>query len=216
MGDRPRLYRLAERARRLCLADSASLSAWEPLERHVKTLVNVGRLSGHQRRWPENEVYPIDSFPALAALVEHRRPYILAPDEPGDVASQALAAALENTSQAGSPVMLGDRLWGQLSIATHGGARLLGEADRPLLEAATEVVAQGLQEIGLAAAPPLFRLLVGGRVDSLLLRQFDARVVRVSQGLTVIEVALEPEALGDVIDAFAGRRMKVVRTKRVA
>jgi hypothetical protein len=84
------LYRLAERARRYCVVDSASLSAWEPLERCVKTLVNAGRLAGEQERWPENEVYPLDSFPAVAALVEQRRPYIFTPDEPGDVASQAL------------------------------------------------------------------------------------------------------------------------------
>jgi hypothetical protein len=209
------LYRLAERARRHCRVDSASLSAWEPLERRVKTLVNAGRLSGEQERWPENEVYPLDSFPAVAALVEQRQPYILTPDEPGDVASQALAAALQKTSQAGAPVMLGDRLWGQLWIATHGAARVLSEADGPRLEAAAELVAQGLRDIGLAAPPPLFRLVVRGRVDSWLLMRLDARLVRVVGRLAYIEVARDPEGLGDVIDALSARRLPVVRTERV-
>lgn len=206
---------MADRARRRCRADSASLSAWEPPERRVKTLVNAGRLSRDQERWPENEVYPLDSFPAVAALIEQRRAYILTPDEPGDVASHALAASLAKTSQAGAPVMLGDRLWGQLWIATHGTARVLSEADGQLLEAAAELVAQGLRDIGLAAPPPLFRLVVRGRVDSWLLMRFDARLVRIVDRLAVIEVARDPEGLGDVIDAFSAGRLQVVRTERV-
>jgi hypothetical protein len=210
------LYRLAERARRYCVVDSASLSAWEPLERCVKTLVNAGRLAGEQERWPENEVYPLDSFPAVAALVEQRRPYIFTPDEPGDVASQALAAGLQKKSQAGAPVMLGDRLWGQLWIATHRTGRALSEADGRRLEAAAELVVQGLRDIGLSAPPPLFRLVVRGRVDPSLLTRFDARLVRVVDRLAFIEVARDPDVLGDVIDAFSARRMPVVRSERVA
>lgn len=209
------LYLLAERVRRHCLADSASLSAWEPRERRVKTLVNAGRLSSEQERWPENEVYPLDSFPAVAALIGQRRPYILTPEEPGDVASEALAAALQKTSQAGAPVMLGDRLWGQLSIATHGTERVFSEADRQRLETAAELVAQGLRYIGVDAPPPLFRLVVRGRVDSWLLLRFDARLVRVVGGVTVIEVARDLDGLRAVIDALAARRLHVVRAERV-
>lgn len=140
----------------MCNVDSAALSAWEPRERRLRTLVNAGRLSSRQERWTEGEVYPLESFPVLASLIEHLEPYVFAAGAPGDVASAALAAALEQTSHAGAPVMLDGQLWGKLSIATCGSTRILTGEVRELLEAAADVVSRALPDLGFAAPPPVF------------------------------------------------------------
>jgi hypothetical protein len=208
------LYSLAEAARRICRVDSASLSAWEPMERRLRTLVNAGRRSSHEERWPEDEVYPLESFPALAALIGHREPYLLTADAPGDVASAALAAALEKTSQAGAPVMLEGELWGELWVATCGSERILGEADREPIAATADFVAQGLMDLGFAAPAPVFRVAVRGRVGPQLLRRWNAHARTYVDGMTLFEVALDSTQRDELVRELAARQFDVVRMEQ--
>jgi hypothetical protein len=205
------LYNLAEEARRICRADSASLSAWEPPKRRLRTLVNAGRRSSREERWPEDEVYPLASFPVLAALIQHREPYVFTPDAPGDVASAALAAALEKTSQAGAPVMLGGALWGELWVATCGSGRILGEADRERIAAAADFVSQGLRDLGFAAPLPVFQVAVRGRVGSKLLRRWNAHAPTYVHGMTLFEVALDATQSDELVSELTARSFDVVR-----
>src|SRR3954467_9054130 len=78
----------AERARSAVQADCGAISRWERDLDVMRTLVNVGMLAPGESRFPEDEIYPLASFPAVAALLREGRSYL----NPGDVSSVAIAA----------------------------------------------------------------------------------------------------------------------------
>src|SRR3978361_2125031 len=59
----------AERARNAVQADCGAISRWERATDVMRTLVNVGTLWPGDERFPEDELYPLDSFPAVAGLL---------------------------------------------------------------------------------------------------------------------------------------------------
>jgi hypothetical protein len=88
----------------------------------LRTLVNTGVLGPGEQRRRFAERYPFDVFPAAAALVAHRRPYLFGSGVFGDFASASLEARLEKNSQAAVPLLVGGRVWGELWVAsTRGG-----------------------------------------------------------------------------------------------
>ena len=95
----------AEGARRRLGVSTLSISRVLRFAGALHTRVNVGALGDDEERRPAEEVYPLCDFPAAAALVEHRRPYVSSPDSPGDSASVAIEAALAKTSQAAAPLV---------------------------------------------------------------------------------------------------------------
>ena len=48
-----------------------SISRWEVERRRLRTLINAGE----DELWPEDEVYPLDEFPAAVALLRAGRPH---------------------------------------------------------------------------------------------------------------------------------------------
>jgi GAF domain-containing protein len=112
-----------ERARIAVAADCAAISCWERDTDVLRTLVNVGILLPQYVRLPEDEVYPLDSFPTVAKLLRSRLAYL----DPDDLASQALAAEQEYISHAAVPVVVGERCWGELWVGRRsGGQRFTG------------------------------------------------------------------------------------------
>src|SRR4051812_7818459 len=59
----------AEFAMRTVGADSASLSRWERDRGLLRTVVNVGRLSGDETRFPRDEVYEVATDSAIARVL---------------------------------------------------------------------------------------------------------------------------------------------------
>ena len=113
----------AERARIAVAADCAAISCWERDTDILRTLVNVGILEPQYVRLPEDEIYPLDSFPTVAKLLRTRVSYL----DPDDVASQALAAEQQYISHAAVPVVVGDNCWGELWVGRRsGGQRFTG------------------------------------------------------------------------------------------
>jgi GAF domain-containing protein len=118
----------AERARIAVDADCAAISRWERATDVMRTLVNVGALLPGEDRFPEDELYPLDSFPAVAALLQQGRPYL----NPDDVSSVAVAAHQRYGSHAGVPIVVEGERWGELWVSRGLGAPLLvgGDLDR--------------------------------------------------------------------------------------
>jgi hypothetical protein len=123
----------AERARNAVQADCAAISRWDRGTDVMRTLVNVGTLPLGDERFPEEELYPLDSFPAVAGLLRDGKPYL----NPGDVSSAAVAAHQRYGSQAGVPIVVEGERWGELWVSRRLGAQALcfGDLDRLALVA---------------------------------------------------------------------------------
>jgi GAF domain-containing protein len=115
----------AERARATVQAHCASISRWERGSDVLRTLVNVGTLEPGEERFPEHELYPLDSFPAVAALLREGRAYL----NPSDVSSAAVAAHQRYGSHAGVPIVVDGERWGELWASRRVGAHPLTEGD---------------------------------------------------------------------------------------
>jgi GAF domain-containing protein len=79
-------------------------------------------------RFPSDETYPLDSFPAVARLLRTGHAYL----DPGDVASAALVARHGYVSHAAVPIVVGERCWGELWVARRSGEHPFtgGDVDR--------------------------------------------------------------------------------------
>lgn len=107
-----------ERLRGRLGVDTLSVSRLSRTEQALGVLVNAGTLGPGELRQPTDERYPLAAFPAAAALVAHRRPYLFGSDSPADPASATLELELEKTSQAAAPLIVGDEVWGELWVAS--------------------------------------------------------------------------------------------------
>jgi len=141
----------AERVRRALGVAIAAINVWERDEGRLRTLINAGRLGAGEHARPADELYPVDSFPALVALLEQGRPYCFGPGDPIDVSSASLAASLGKESQAAAPISWRGGVWGSLWVATAPDARPLTAADLPRVVRAAHDVSRVLDDI--AAAP---------------------------------------------------------------
>jgi GAF domain-containing protein len=143
------LHLLADRAERVLHdldAACAAVSCWERERGVLRTLVNVGDLAGEDEAFPEAELYPLDTFPAIDALLRFGRPYL----DPPDLASTAVLAHMRFGSQAAVPLVVDGRMWGEVWVAAGLGGRALTPEDLVAL-------AHGAEAIGR---------LLAGRVDA--------------------------------------------------
>jgi GAF domain-containing protein len=135
------LAQLADQAERVLHAlgaTSAAVSRWERERGVLRTLVNVGDLASEDEAFPEEELYPLDTFPAIDALLRFGRPYL----DPPDLASSAVLAHLRYGSQAAVPVVVDGRVWGELWVAAGLGGRSLTADDLVALARSAEDVAR--------------------------------------------------------------------------
>ena len=132
----------AERVRAQLDVASASISVWERERGLLRTLVNAGARSPYERERPADEVYPVHTFPALAALLERKTPYCFGIGDPIDVSSASLAASLGRETQAAAPISVRGAVWGSLWVATLPGERPLSKADLPRIVLAAHEIAR--------------------------------------------------------------------------
>jgi hypothetical protein len=131
----------AERARSAVEADCAAISRWERDSDVMRTLVNVGELLPGDERFPEHEVYPLDSFPAVASLLREGRSYL----NPDDVSSVALSAHHRYHSHAAVLIVVDGVSWGELWVSRkRRDAPLLDEADLERLRLVAERLGDAL------------------------------------------------------------------------
>ena len=148
-GDAARedLAAAAERARLTLGVASASIGVWERGEGCLLTLVNAGVLGPGEEPRPDDEIYPVHTFPALVTLLERRTPYCFGPGDRVDVSSASLAARLGKESQGAAPIAWRDEVWGSLWVATVPGERPLTTADIPRIVRAAHAIARVLDDI---------------------------------------------------------------------
>lgn len=130
----------AERARIAIDARTAAVSRWDREEGVLRTLVNVGALAEGEVRFPTDEVYQLDAFPAVAALLEHGRAYL----NPEDVSSASIAAYGRHGSHVGVPIVVRGQRWGELWAARHERADRLTRVDLERMELVAGRIGDGL------------------------------------------------------------------------
>ena len=80
--------------------------------------------------WPQDEVYPLDDFPAAVALLRAGQPHVAwIDDEDTDPAELALLRELGADSSAAVPIVFEGRTWGELYATTAAGEPRLSESD---------------------------------------------------------------------------------------
>ncbi len=144
----------AERARLTLGVACASIGVWERGEGRLCTLVNAGVLGPGEEPRPDDEIYPVHTFPALVTLLERRTPYCFGPGDPVDVSSASLAARLGKESQGAAPIAWRGQVWGSLWVATVPGERPLTIADIPRIVRAANEVAHVLEDVEAAPGQP--------------------------------------------------------------
>src|SRR5215204_6294425 len=103
-GDAAReaLAAAAERTRLTLGVASLSIGVWERERGCLRTLVNVGALGPGEDPRPDDESYPVHTFPALVTLLERRTPYCFGPAtastcQPPHSSSQRTASGASST-----------------------------------------------------------------------------------------------------------------------
>jgi GAF domain-containing protein len=119
-------------------ASCAAFSCWERERGLLRTVVNVGDLASEDERFPEDETYPLDTFPAIDALLRFGRPYL----DPSDLASAAVLVHMRFGSQAAVPLVVDGRVWGEAWVAAGLGGRSLTADDLLALANAAEPAAR--------------------------------------------------------------------------
>jgi GAF domain-containing protein len=130
----------AERARIAVDAECSAISYWDHGTDVMRTLVNAGSLLPGDERFPVDEEYPLDTFPAVAALLRERRHYL----NPEDVSSAAVAAHQRYGSHAGVPIVVDGECWGELWAARGLGHAPLTGGDVDQLYLVAERLADAL------------------------------------------------------------------------
>ena len=147
----------AAAAERACLTlgvASVSIGVWERERGCLRTVVNAGKLGPGEEPWPDDEVYPVHTFPALVTLLERRTPYCFGLGDRVDVSSASLAARLGKETQGAAPIAWRGEVWGSLWVSTLPGERPLATADIPRIVRAANEVARVLDEIAADGGQP--------------------------------------------------------------
>ena len=125
---------------------------WDRERGSLLTLVNAGVLGPGEESRPDDEIYPVHTFPALVTLLERRTPYCFGPGDRVDVSSASLAARLGKDTQGAAPIAWRGEVWGSLWVATVPGERPLTTADVPRIVRAANEIARVLDDA--AGQPP--------------------------------------------------------------
>jgi len=122
----------ATRAREALGAATMSISRWEIGAGHLRTLINDGDFE----RWPVDEVYPLNDFPAAVALLREGNPHLAYADDPAtDASERRLLHELGKASSAAVPIVYQGATWGELYATTAFGEAPLSEGDVRYMEA---------------------------------------------------------------------------------
>jgi hypothetical protein len=214
------LEHAAEQLRNQLGVDTLSVSRLGRSGRDLGTLVNAGVLGPGEVRQPADERYPLDAFPAAAALVAHRRPYLFGSDTPADPASATLEIQLQKTSQAAAPLIVRDEVWGELWVASTAEGLPLQPAEKALICWAARRFGTLIQEMvgdGVdlaAAADPVratdrYEVWIKGHVNATFAALIPAAARRLEHH-TVFEAGLEPRDLYRLLSRLNELSLEIV------
>lgn len=212
----------AERVRSQLGVDTLSVSRLGRTGRDLATLVNTGVLGPGELRQPADERYPLDAFPAAAALVAHRRPYLFGSGTSADPASASLEIQLEKTSQAAAPLIVGDEVWGELWVASTADGLPLQAPETALICWAARRFATLIQEmvgdgVDLDIADPVgatdrYEVWIEGHINATFAALIPAAARRLEQH-TVFEAGLEPRDLYGLLSRLKELSLEIVAVR---
>ena len=126
----------AEEARAAVHAASLSVSRWEEERGLLRTIINVGELGPGEERYPADEVYLLGDDPVTERLLRDGIPYFNAVDDPSiHPWSAALLKRLDKESDVAVPILVEDKVWGEVYATTAPGQPRFRGEDVRFLEA---------------------------------------------------------------------------------
>jgi diguanylate cyclase (GGDEF)-like protein len=112
----------AERSLAAVNGASLSISRWDAEHGVLRTLVNVGDLSPWEERFPANEVYSVEEFPALQRLMSEGEDVFASVNDPNtDPAQVDLLRRMGKESSLAVQMVLKGQPWGELEVYTRPG-----------------------------------------------------------------------------------------------
>jgi diguanylate cyclase (GGDEF)-like protein len=142
----------AERSLSAVNGASLSISRWDAEKRELRTLVNVGELSPWEERFPANEVYAMDNYPALRRLMGEDEYVVASIGDPGtDPAQEELLRRMGKESSLAVQMILEGQPWGELEVYTSPGRPVTSEADAPFLRAIADQLVGAIHRAELFA-----------------------------------------------------------------
>ncbi|MEA2426966.1 MAG: hypothetical protein QOF37_594 [Thermoleophilaceae bacterium] len=212
----------AEEARRAMGAGALSISRFEREQRRLRTLINVGELAPDEERQPTDEVYSIDDYPRMAALMSDGRPHISAVDDPAsDQASRDLLRSLGKVSGVAVPIIFGDEVWGELYASRAEGQEPFSEREVRFLQTISGQIgaAIGRAELFSGIAELAFEDSLTGLANRRALdeRLETAVAAAVSEGRDLSLVLCDLDNLKDINDGLGHQAgdEALMRTARV-
>jgi diguanylate cyclase (GGDEF)-like protein len=142
----------AERSLAAVSGASLSISRWDAEKGELRTLVNVGSLSSWEERFPRDEVYSVEKFPALRRLMEENEPVIARVGDPGtSPALDDLLRRMGKESSLAVQMVLEGQPWGELEVYTAPGEPVASEDDVPFLRAIADQLVAAIHRAELFA-----------------------------------------------------------------
>ncbi len=196
----------AEAALEALKAASVSISRLEPGTGTLRTLINVGSLGPEEERWPEQEVYHLDDFLQLQAVVGELRVWIITVDDPfADPGELKLLTSLAKGSSMGAPLVVDGKLWGELYATRAVSEQSFSAGDVAYTEALAAILAGAVSRAlhvdtleRMAFVDPLTGLANRRALDDAALSAFD--VISERAGRRVSAVAVDLNGLKEVND----------------
>ena len=132
----------ASRACEAVGAASLSISRWEVQGQVLRTLVNVGDLGPGEERHPEDEIYRLDEYDQLRAIIERGHDWRSSiDDEDIHPRERELLTRLGKAHATGVGIRLGGMPWGELWAARRADQPPFTERDVRFLHTITGLIA---------------------------------------------------------------------------
>jgi diguanylate cyclase (GGDEF)-like protein len=142
----------AERSLEALGGSSLAISRLDEEAGVIRTLVNVGELGPGEERFPEDETYSMDDYPALRLAMREGGSAFGAIDDPDtDPAHRELLERLGKESSLAVPIMLAGEPWGELEVMTAPGHQRLARSDETFLRAIADQLVGAIHRAELFA-----------------------------------------------------------------
>lgn len=212
----------AEGALEALQAASVSISRLEAGTGAIRTLINVGRLGPWEQRWPDNELYRLDDFLQLQAVVGELRIWTVEVGDPfADAQEVHLLRSLGKGSSMGAPLVVDGTLWGEFYATREAHDQPFTETDEAYAEALTAILSGAVSRAlhvesleQMAFVDPLTGLANRRALDDAATTAFDG--VSGDSGRRVSVVTLDLNGLKSINDTFGHGRGDLLLTQVAA
>lgn len=142
----------AERSLEAVGGSSLAISRLDTEAGLIRTLVNVGELGPGEERFPKDETYSMDDYPAMRRAMREGGSAFAAIDDPDtDPAHRELLRRLRKESSLAVPILLGGEPWGELEVMSAPGRPRLARGDETFLRAIADQLVGAIHRAELFA-----------------------------------------------------------------